>query len=117
MKKILVVDDNERILHFFKKIFSKEGLDVRTAKNAKEALSIIDDSFSLVTSDFEMPGMNGAELCIEIKKRFGKRMPVIIVSSMIGPKRMVQIKKSGADDILDKTFGITPLVNSVKRII
>ena len=117
MKKILVVDDNEKIRRIFKRILSKEGFDVHLAENAEEALSVINDSFALVISDFEMPGMNGAELCREIKKRFGKRMPVIIVSSMISPERMIQIKKSGADDVLDKTSGIDTLVTLVKKII
>ncbi len=117
MKKILVVDDNKTIRRIFKRALAEEGFDVHTAKDAEEALGIINDSFSLVLSDFEMPGMNGAELCSEIKKRFNKRIPVIIVSGMIGPERMVQIKKSGADDILDKTSGIDSLVTLVKKFI
>jgi DNA-binding response OmpR family regulator len=117
MKKILVVDDNEQIRRIFKRIIAKEGFDVHTAKDAEEALGIINDSFSLVLSDFEMPGMNGAALCREIKKRFNERIPVIIVSGMITSARMVQIKKSGADDILDKTSGIDSLVTSVKKFI
>ena len=117
MKKILVVDDNEKIRRIFKRILSKEGFDVHLAENAEEALSVINDSFALVISDFEMPGMNGAALCREIKKRFNERIPVIIVSGMIDSARTIQIKKSGADDILDKTSGIDSLVTLVKKFI
>ena len=117
MKKILVVDDNEQILRIYRRILSKEGFDVHTAKDAEKALGLINDSFNLVISDFEMPGMNGAALCREIKKRFNERIPVIIVSGMIDSARMIQIKKSGADDVLDKTSGIDSLVTSVKKFI
>lgn len=70
LKKILVVDDAKNILSSMKRQFRKQ-YDIHTAEQGEEALSILDAKgpFCVVVSDMQMPGMNGAELLTQIKKR------------------------------------------------
>lgn len=70
LRKILVVDDAKNILSSMKRQFRKQ-YEIHTAEEGKEALSILDSRgpFCVVISDMQMPGMNGAELLTQIKKK------------------------------------------------
>lgn len=67
--KVLVVDDSPNILNAFKRQFRKQ-YQIYTAENGKEALSILnkEKDLSVIVSDMQMPGMNGAELLAKFKK-------------------------------------------------
>ena len=59
--------------------FDKLGIKYFLAENGEQALEIIDNTYiDAVITDLNMPGMNGMELCSEIKKKFNK--PVIMLS-------------------------------------
>jgi two-component system probable response regulator PhcQ len=60
--KILIVDDEENILHSLKRLFRREPYEVLTAQNGEEGLKILDDhQIDLIISDLKMPQMNGIE--------------------------------------------------------
>ena len=68
--KILIVDDEENILHSLKRLFRKEEYDILTAKSGAEGLEILDShDIDLIISDLRMPIMNGVEFLAEAKRR------------------------------------------------
>ena len=70
MPKILMVDDEVQVLHALRRLFRREGFEVELAGGGAEALAKL-QTFApdVVLSDFRMPGMNGAELLAEVKRR------------------------------------------------
>ena len=81
--RVLVVDDDPGLLNLFSQILRKEGYDLATADNAKEALRIIrecPDRPHLLLSDVEMPGMSG----IELARRMAAETPEVPVILMSG---------------------------------
>ena len=68
-KKILIVDDEPAIRKFLVNAFSKQGYDVISAESAEEALGILDEeNIQVLFLDLRLPGMNGTELCRQIRK-------------------------------------------------
>ncbi|MBN2720588.1 MAG: response regulator [Proteobacteria bacterium] len=68
-KKILIVEDNIVILTMQKQIFEMEGYDIITAQEGMDALKKIHhESPDIVLLDVNIPGMNGFELCRQIKE-------------------------------------------------
>ena len=81
-KKVLVVDDNNTTLTILKAQLEQWKLVPVTCSSARHALDLLnaDNSFSLVISELEMPGMDGAALASEAKK-LPKPVPAIVLSS------------------------------------
>lgn len=68
-KELLVVDDDTTICFMFGEVFDKAGYSVRTAETAEDALEILKEKyFPVMILDLKLPGMNGIELCKEVKK-------------------------------------------------
>jgi len=67
-KKVLVIDDESAILTFMQRVVSGMGIDVTVTQNADDALQMIaDESYHLVITDLNMPGISGEELCRRIR--------------------------------------------------
>ena len=68
-RKILIVDDEEKIRIMYSKYLSKQGYEVITAENGQEALNLFynDKDISLVLLDVMMPIKDGYETCKEMK--------------------------------------------------
>ncbi len=68
-KKIFIVDDEMPILNLFKESFERKGYAIRTAETAEEALEILEtEQFKVMFLDLLLPGMDGLDLCREIRK-------------------------------------------------
>lgn len=68
--KVLIVDDEENILHALTRLFRKEKYDILTAKSGEEGLEILDShDIDLIISDLKMPIMNGVEFLAQAKER------------------------------------------------
>lgn len=69
MATILIADDDDNIRKLMSLYLRKEGFDLREASDGTKALSIIEDTqIDLVILDIMMPGLNGWELCREIRR-------------------------------------------------
>jgi two-component system, cell cycle response regulator DivK len=66
--KVLIVDDNRANLKLARVVLSLEGLDVRTALSAEEALTVL-ESFTpdLILMDLQLPGIDGLQLTRQLK--------------------------------------------------
>ncbi len=105
--KLLVVDDNENNTELLKKRLLKQGHNVITANNGREAMvSLIDHvDTDVILLDIVMPEMNGYEVLKFIKndKRFHE-LPVIMISSMDDTDSIYRCIEAGADDYITKPF-------------
>lgn len=85
--------------------------DVNTFKNAKDALKSLDESFDLVITDINMPGMDG----IEFVKKLNGRYEVIIMTGNATLSRAIESIHLGVKDFLLKPFDIDALIDAIKR--
>ncbi len=117
--KILVIDDDRAILDTLKKFLTSSGFGVVLTDNGSEALLLARDGApDAVLCDAEMPGMDGYEVCRQLKKRAGTgRMPVIIMSgARVGEQDMVAGFEEGADDYVLKPFSLSVLLARLKAV-
>lgn len=99
-KTVLVVDDDETSRQAFAMIVQSWGVDVITAKDGKEALSVVKEKKpNLLLLDVKMPEIDGFNVCRILKKNlFTKKIPIILLT---GLGELENIKKGyhyGADD-------------------
>ncbi|NJD62943.1 MAG: sigma-54-dependent Fis family transcriptional regulator [Deltaproteobacteria bacterium] len=103
-KRILVVDDDERMRSFLSSVLREEGYGVEEARNGTEGLAKLSGAdFDLVITDLRMPDMSGLALMQEGKKaRPDVRWILITAYGSIG--NAVEAMKAGASDYLTKPF-------------
>jgi CheY-like chemotaxis protein len=78
--RILVVDDDERIVRVSQDVLSQGGYEVRTARDGFEALALMRKALpDLIISDLSMPNMSGFELLSVVRRRF-PQIPVIVIT-------------------------------------
>ncbi|MCA9383967.1 response regulator [Candidatus Dojkabacteria bacterium] len=84
MQKILIVEDDFKMLDALKRNFTEEGFEVITARNGKDGLAKMkDDLPNIVLLDLLMPVMNGVDMLKEMKSnRATKDVPVILLTNL-----------------------------------
>ena len=114
-QKILVVDDEPLNLDLLEQELSDLGYLVEKADGGKAAMEKLSvKPADLVLLDYQMPGMNGIETLIEIKKK-NPALPVIIITAYGTIERAVDAIKRGADDFITKPFDPDHLAVVVKK--
>ncbi len=104
MEKILIVDDDEGLIHFLHRFFAKQGYDVRSCSNGQTALDLIaGEPFDLILLDYKMPGLNGLDTLREVR-RAQVKTPVIIMTAYGTTDTAIEAMKLGAYDYLPKPF-------------
>lgn len=88
-----------------------EKYEVHTFKNARDALKKLDDTFELIISDINMPGMDG----IEFVKALGGKFEVIIITGNATLTRAIESIQLGVKDFLLKPFEIETLIAAIER--
>ncbi|MFP4446088.1 MAG: sigma-54-dependent transcriptional regulator [Desulfosudaceae bacterium] len=104
MEKILLIDDDEGLLHFLSRFFRRKGFAVTALANARQAMeAIAGENFDLVMLDYKMPELNGLDALGEIKKMDAKT-PVILMTAYGTTDLAIEAMKRGAYDYLVKPF-------------
>lgn len=102
MDKILVVDDELSIRELFKETFIDAGYEVRLAENGNQALEILkDEPIDVIFLDLRLFGMNGIELCREIRRN----NPISLIYAITGWSALFEIdecRQAGFDDYFSK---------------
>lgn len=104
--RVLIVDDDDMTLDLLENTLTEAGYDVTSAANGGEALELVrTGEFQMVVSDWEMPCMDGIELCRRIRERhYGGYTYIILLTSHDGSDNVVRGLEAGADDFISKPF-------------
>jgi two-component system NtrC family response regulator len=110
--KIAIVEDDINMRKSLEIAMSDyKEFQIKTFKNAKDALKGLDDSFDLVITDINMPGMDGIEFTKELNGRF----EVIIMTGNATLSRAIESIQLGVKDFLLKPFDVDTLIEAIKR--
>lgn len=121
--KILFADDDEMALFKWTDILTRSGFDVLTARNGTEALKIMSSESApkLLLLDWKMPGIEGIEICREIRKFRSSVVPYIIMVTAKDEKEdIIKGLRAGADDYVVKPFDMDILkvrIEAGKRVL
>lgn len=115
--KILVAEDEPMLLKTIELKLKKEGYEVITTHDGREAIAKIEEfAPDLVISDIMMPYASGLEITALLKKNREKQIPIIILSAMEQEKVVMEAFELGADDYITKPFSLNELSIRVKRL-
>jgi DNA-binding response OmpR family regulator len=114
--KILLVEDNQLILKVIETKLKKEGYDVISCENGKEAIEKITCTLpDLVITDIMLPYNSGLEIVNYVKSGMKKSIPVMVLSGMGQERTIEEAFKLGADDYMTKPFSLSELSMRIKR--
>jgi DNA-binding NtrC family response regulator len=101
-EKILVVDDEQSMTQFLSIVLRKEGYQVTTVNNGRDALEKVRaENFDVVISDIKMPGMDGIQLLNGVKKH-DPVLPVVIMTAYASQQSAIDAVNLGAFQYLIK---------------
>lgn len=112
-ERVLIVDDEPEISELLSLYLTKEGYEVATALDGRQALeSIGKDKADLVILDVLLPGLDGIEVCTELRKVTD--VPIIFLSCRGDDIDKVMGLVAGGDDYITKPFSPREIVARVK---
>ena len=104
MAKVLIVDNDEGLIHFLARLFVKQGHEVVSCTDGTSALQQVSAAaFDVILLDYKMPGLDGLETLARIKQVHVKT-PVIIMTAHGTTETAIEAMKRGAYDYLLKPF-------------
>jgi type II secretory ATPase GspE/PulE/Tfp pilus assembly ATPase PilB-like protein/FixJ family two-component response regulator len=87
---LLLVDDEDSVLHALRRIFLEENYEIRLARSAEDAIQVLEaEKVHLVVTDHRMPGMTGAQFLREVRRRWPETIRIMLtghadVQSILG---------------------------------
>ena len=117
MNKVLLLDNDESVLDVMQEALIYEGFDVKTVGESDNILPLIETyNPDLVILDYILNGVNGGELCHQIKaNQKTAALPVIIVSAY--PRVLRSLGDYGCDDFIPKPFDLDDFTARIKKLI
>ena len=116
-KKILIVDDEIKIIEVIKSYIENSNFYAFAATNGNEAINLFYNiNPDLIILDLMLPDINGEEICkfLRIKK---SKVPIIMLTAKIGEEDILKGLDIGADDYITKPFSPRQLVARVKALL
>jgi len=114
-KRILVVDDEKQIRDMYSQAFTRAGYEVTTAESAEDALEIFKkEQFWVLFLDLNLPGMNGVDLCREIRKQY----PMSIAYAVTGYASLFELsdcRDAGFEDYFTKPASLSDLLEAAEH--
>lgn len=117
MKKIILIEDETSVVSFIKKGLQENGYEVSVAFDGPTGVQLVQaNDFDLVILDIMLPGMNGLDVCKEIRKT-NQYVPILFLTALGSSENIVLGLESGGDDYLVKPFKFIELVARVKSLL
>src|SRR5580765_6157797 len=114
--RLLVVDDDEGVLNFLRRVLTSEGFEVTLASTISDARAAIEaDRLDLVLLDLGLADDDGLELLAEL--RSGTDVPVIVLTGRGAEHDRVLGLRMGADDYIVKPFSYLELVARIDTVL
>jgi DNA-binding response OmpR family regulator len=114
--KILIVDDEVRLVEGLRKYFEQAGFQVLAAYDGPGGLSkAINETPDLVLLDLMLPGMDGLDVCREIRRR--SNVPIIMLTARVEETDKLIGLELGADDYITKPFSPREVVARARTVL
>lgn len=115
--KILLADDEPILLKTIGLKLQKEGYEVVSTSDGREAVEKIDVyDPDIVVTDLMMPYISGLEIVSIVRKKTHKKIGVIMLTAMEQEKVVMEAFELGVDDYVTKPFSLNELVIRVKKL-
>lgn len=117
--QILIVDDDEDILNFLSYNVTNAGYQVYTASNGSEALELSQKHKpELILLDLMMPGIDGIEVCTELRQKKGHYQPLIVfLTARAEDYSQVAALEAGGDDYIVKPIRPRLLISKIESVL
>ena len=113
---VLIIEDEENISEAIQYNLRQNGYQVLAAEDGLKGLGIIENNrVDLLILDIMLPGMDGLDVCKEIRKT--SNMPIIMLTAKIEESNKVVGLELGADDYVTKPFSMSELLARVKSLL
>lgn len=114
-KKILIVDDNDSNQKTITEVLSSAGIACKAATTGKSAIDLLEQnhSFDLILLDLLMPGMDGFETAIYIRKKLKCSIPIIAIPARDKSWIPLMCKDAGINAVLKKPFTAKKLLDLI----
>ena len=112
-KRILVVEDEEKLRRVIELHLASLGFEVDKAATAEEGLKIVDRA-DLVLTDFKLPNMDGLQL-LGLIRRQNAQVPVVVMTAYGSIETAVESMRAGATDFLLKPFSLDHLMQVIHK--
>src|ERR1700744_2367703 len=119
MANILVIEDDDIMLKAIRNILGKDGYNVITAKDGKEAFERLENGeYDVVVTDLMMPYANGLEVVSRLRSDDTKRnVGIIVISSVGNEETITEAFRLGADDYLKKPIMAGELLIRIRKLL
>jgi DNA-binding response OmpR family regulator len=115
--RILLVEDERKVASFIARALRENTYAVDVAETGEKALEMATDvHYDAVLLDIRLPGMNGLEVCRELRQR-GVEAPVLVLTARGLTEQKVEGLDAGADDYLTKPFVLAELLARVRALV
>lgn len=121
MKSILLVDDSPTLLMSMASVLERSGYAVAKAASGEEGLEKIRTAaapFSLVITDYNMPGINGVEMVRQARRLpSGRFTPMLLLTTESEQRKRDEAKAAGATGWLVKPVPSDKLIQVIKQVV
>ena len=116
--KILIVEDDEVTLQAIEIKLKNDGFDPKGINNVTDALSVLENfEPDLIITDILMPHTSGLDFLSILRNQPGKKIPIIVLSSLGQENTVMEAFHLGANDFITKPFNPAELSTRVKKIL
>lgn len=116
LKKILIVEDEEKVAQFIKKGLQTQSMEGHIANSGKSAIELFStNNFNLVILDLGLPDISGVEVCRKIRT-IDKHVPILMLTALAGVSDKLEGYDAGTDDYLVKPFDFMELIVRIKAL-
>lgn len=102
MYKVLLIEDDVDIRQIIIRYFHKRDMEIIEAMDGYSGLSKMNENIHLVLLDIMMPGINGYEVCCQIRQKY--QCPIIFISALSEEENQLKAFEYGGDDYISKPF-------------
>lgn len=115
---VLVVEDDKEMNQLQREFLAVHGLDAVAAHTGVEAIDVYDSSGAdAVLLDIMLPEMDGFETCRQIRKRNGRRPPIVMVTALDCDDCRKRGMDAGADAYFSKPFDPDEVIRTILRLL
>ena len=115
--RLLLVEDEEKVISFVQRGLAAERFAVDVARNGQEGLELAQSyDYDVIILDLLLPGLDGTEVLRKIRRNDSK-VPILILTARDGVRDKVAHFEAGADDYLTKPFAFAELLVRIKALL